>query len=273
MPLAVGGDTATPRNLSLRLSMMTQHVACGDFVLDVGCGRGEYLRGLLAHTPNALGIDTAARKLEDCWTQHPELRDLALQRSAHDMLFASNQFDVVIVNEVLEHVPDQDGALREIWRVLKPGGKFLLFCPNRFYPFETHGLLIRGTLRMWLPFLHYLPSSLCKLLSIEAVARNYWPKEAANLLRRHGFRIQQVGFLPQTFENISGSQPTLITAVLPLLRRWVSAAAKLPFVQAFVSVSILLIATKNLPTPNGSGRSLKTCRPDRSDEARRPEDH
>ena len=247
MELAVGGDTATPHNRFLRLSIMSQHIAHGDFVLDVGCGRGEYLRGLLACTPNAIGIDTAERKLEDCWSQHPELRNRALQVSADNMPFPSDQFDVVIVNEVLEHVPDQDGALREIWRVLKPGGKFLLFCPNRLYPFETHGLLIRGTLKKWLPFLHYLPSALCKLLAVEAVARNYWPKQALALVEARGFRVQQLSFVPQTYENISRSQPVLIKALRPVLRRGVSAAAKLPLVRAFVSVSTLLIATKGMP--------------------------
>ena len=250
--LAVGGDTATPHNRSLRLSMMAAHISYGDFVLDVGCGRGEYLRGLLARTPNALGIDTAAAKLEDCWAQHPELRNRALQVSADNMPFPAHQFDVVIVNEVLEHVPDQDGALREIWRVLKPGGKFLLFCPNRLYPFETHGLLIRGTLRKWVPFCHYLPASLRKSLAIEAVARNYWPRQALGLLEARGFRVQQLRFVPQTFENISGSQPRLIQAVRPLLRRGVSAAAKVPLVRALVSVSTLLIATKGAPKENGA---------------------
>src|SRR5271166_1446485 len=108
MPLAVGGDTATPHNRFLRLSIMAQHVSYGDFVLDVGCGRGEYLRGLLARTPNAIGIDTAERKLEDCWKQHPELRNRALQVSADNMPFPSDHFDVVIVNEVLEHVHNND---------------------------------------------------------------------------------------------------------------------------------------------------------------------
>src|SRR5271165_5854782 len=115
MPLAVGGDTATPRNRSLRLAIMVQHIARGNFVLDVGCGRGEYLLGLLQYTPNALGIDTAEKKLEDCWPQHPELRSRALQASAEAMPFPSGHFNVVIVNEVLEHIPNQDGALREIW--------------------------------------------------------------------------------------------------------------------------------------------------------------
>jgi ubiquinone/menaquinone biosynthesis C-methylase UbiE len=245
MPLAVGGDTATPHNRSLRLSLMAQHIAHGDFVLDVGCGRGEYLLGLLERTPNAFGIDTSPKKLEDCWRQHAELRSRALNVSADAIPFPSGHFDVVIVNEVLEHIPDQDGALREIWRVLKPRGKFLLFCPNRLYPFETHGLLIRGTLRKWLPFLHYLPATFCKPMAIEAVARNYWPKQAVRLLEAHGFRIQQLNFVPQTFENISHSQPALIRAGRPLFRRSVSAAAKLPLIRVFVSVSTFLVTTKD----------------------------
>jgi SAM-dependent methyltransferase len=144
MPLAVGGDTATPRNLRLRFELMKQYIASPDFVLDVGCGRAEYLRLVISHAPNALGIETAADKLADCFALHPELNAKVLAVSAESMPFPTGHFDVVIVNEVLEHIPDQDAALREIYRVLKPGGKFLLFCPNRLFPFETHGFRIRG---------------------------------------------------------------------------------------------------------------------------------
>jgi len=72
-----------------------------------------------------------------------------------------------------------------------------------------------------------------------------------NLLEARGFRVQQLSFVPQTFENISRSQPALIATVRPLLRRGVSAAAKLPVLRAFVSVSTLLIATKGTPKGNG----------------------
>ena len=242
MPLAVGGDTATPKNLSLRLDLMQQYIAAGDFVLDVGCGRAEYLRALLTHHPNAFGIETATDKLEDCLRAHPELSDRVLHVSAEAMPFPDAHFDVVIVNEVLEHVPDQNAALHEIHRVLKPGGKFLLFCPNRLYPFETHGWMVRGALRAWIPALHYLPASVCRFFKIEAVARNYWPREAARLLQQHGFQVWRRMFVQQTFENISGVQPRIVRALRPVLRYTVHALGKIPILRAFVSVSSFFVS-------------------------------
>lgn len=245
MPLAVGGDTATPKNLRLRFELMKQHIAPGDFVIDVGCGRAEYLRLLLTHTPNAFGIETAARKLADCFALHPELQDRVLAESAESMPFPSEHFDVVIVNEVLEHIADEDAALREIHRVLKPGGKFLLFCPNRLFPFETHGFRIRGAMRRWIPAVHYLPAWAIRGLGITPVARNYWPSEVSRLLRRYGFRIERQTFVPQTFENISRSQPAAIRVLAPALQGAMQMFSEVPGVRAFTSVSSFVIAVRS----------------------------
>jgi ubiquinone/menaquinone biosynthesis C-methylase UbiE len=247
MLLAVGGDTATAKNLTLRLGLMRQHIAAGNFVLDVGCGRADYLQILLSDSPNIFGIETAKDKLDDCFRAHPELRDKVLHGSAESMPFPTAHFDVVIVNEVLEHIPDQDAALREIHRVLKPGGKFLLFCPNRLFPFETHGLMICGAMRMWIPAVHYLPGSLCRVLQIQPVARNYWPKEASKLLRQYGFHVQQRAFVQQTFENISGAQPWLVKSARPGLRLAVRLLGKIPVLRAFVSVSSFFVASVDAP--------------------------
>jgi ubiquinone/menaquinone biosynthesis C-methylase UbiE len=247
MPLAVGGDTATPQNLSMRLGLMKQRIAPGDFVLDVGCGRADYLRELLAHSPNIVGIETATDKLEGCFRVHPELRDRVLHVSVESMPFPAGHFDVVIVNEVLEHIQDQDAALREIHRVLRPRGKLLLFCPNRLFPFETHGLMVRGVMRMWVPALHYLPRSVCRVFKIELLARNYWPREVSKLLQQHGLQVQEQAFVQQTFENISGAQPWLVKAARPILLPAVRMLGRIPVLQAFVSASSFFLATAEAP--------------------------
>jgi SAM-dependent methyltransferase len=242
MQLAVGGDTATPINLSCRSAIMREHVAPDNYVLDVGCGRGEYVRNLLTLTANTYGIETSAEKLQDCLRLHPELSDRLFAVSVEKMPFPHGCFDVVIVNEALEHISDQAAALAEIRRVLKRDGKLLLFCPNRLFPFETHGFLIRGRLRKWIPWLNYLPIGLLGRVGIEQVARNYWPREVKALLERHGFRVEQRAFVQQTFENISGVQPHAVKSLRPLLRHGFRFLGKIPGMRAFVSVSSFLVA-------------------------------
>jgi SAM-dependent methyltransferase len=62
---------------------------------------------------------------------------------------------------VLEHVQDDRQAVREIVRTLKPGGRLVLFVPNRGYPFETHGIYWRGRYKFGnIPLVNYLPRSL-----------------------------------------------------------------------------------------------------------------
>jgi SAM-dependent methyltransferase len=82
----------------------------------------------------------------------------ALVAAAEHLPYASNVFDVVISNEVLEHVRDDRAAAREMVRVTKPHGTIIVFCPNRWYPFETHGHYWRGVYHFGnTPLINYLP--------------------------------------------------------------------------------------------------------------------
>lgn len=242
MQLTVGGDTATPINLARRIAIIKEHVGRQDYVLDVGCGRGEYVQDLLNFTSNAFGIETSAEKLHDCVHLHPELRDRVFAIGAEKMPFPNSHFDVVVVNEVLEHISDQDSALGEIRRILKNNGKLLLFCPNRLFPFETHGFLVRGKLRKWIPILNYLPVRLLRIVGVEQVARNYWPREVVALLEQHGFKVEQRAFVQQTFENISGAQPRTVQRLRPMLRHSFRCLGRIPVMRAFISVSSFMVA-------------------------------
>src|SRR5690606_16049397 len=61
-----------------------------------------------------------------------------------EMTFSNGVFDVVTAIEVMEHVSDVDATVSEVHRVLRPGGHFYLTTPNRWFPFETHGPIVRG---------------------------------------------------------------------------------------------------------------------------------
>jgi SAM-dependent methyltransferase len=62
---------------------------------------------------------------------------------------------------VIEHVQDDRAAISEMIRLLKPGGRAVIFCPNRGYPFETHGIYWKGKYYFGNKlFVNYLPRSL-----------------------------------------------------------------------------------------------------------------
>ncbi len=103
----------------------------GDFILDIGCGAGvdSIFAGLMAGPSSKItGIDLVPEMLERA-KENARLSALNinfLQGMAEDLLFDNNIFDVVISNEMFNLVVDKIKALSEVYRVLKPGGRFML---------------------------------------------------------------------------------------------------------------------------------------------------
>ena len=101
-------------------------------VLDCGCGGGANLARLLKKCPDGVvkGIDYSpvsvekARKVNQQAIQ--ESRCTVLQGSVADMIFASSWFDAVTAFETVYFWPDLPACFREVYRVLKPGGTFLI---------------------------------------------------------------------------------------------------------------------------------------------------
>lgn len=142
-----------------RLEMVRRYVPLeGARVLDIGCGLGAYVRRFLDFTPDAYGIDIdAPRVIEGA---EAGLKGLGIALSEH-LPFADKVFDGVLLNEVIEHVQNDRDTLREALRVTKPGGRVVVFAPNRFYPFETHGVYL-GEKYVFgnIPLVNYLPDPL-----------------------------------------------------------------------------------------------------------------
>ncbi len=152
--------------LERRLQLLRRYVPLeGKRVLDMGCGVGTFVNRLRDFSPYVYGVDIDAGRVAK-GAQH--LPNLALSVGEH-LPFRGHSFDVILLHEVIEHVTDDVETLREAARVLAPGGHIVIFCPNRLYPFETHGVYL-GKRYIFgnIPLVNYLPDVLRNRLAPHA---------------------------------------------------------------------------------------------------------
>jgi len=109
-------------------------------ILEDGCGVGSYLIRLAKEATLAAGLEV---EWERCREAH-QLGGEVLCSVGEFLPYPSDSFDLVLSHEVLEHVQNDRQSAKEIIRVLNPGGRLVLFVPNRGYPFETHGIYWKG---------------------------------------------------------------------------------------------------------------------------------
>jgi SAM-dependent methyltransferase len=108
------------------LPLAAQHLAGASSVLDLGSGEGQVARLATATgASRVIGVDPS-------WAQLALARDRAggpsyARAAASALPFARGSFDAVVACLVFEHIDDADGALAEVGRVLRPGGRFLFF--------------------------------------------------------------------------------------------------------------------------------------------------
>ncbi|MBL8116581.1 MAG: class I SAM-dependent methyltransferase [Anaerolineae bacterium] len=121
---------------------------------------------------DGVGVGTYASQIRKRYTSDVEAFDIEFERAqearletphtvvaaAEALPYPANRFDTILSHEVLEHVEDDRKAVQEMVRVLKPGGRVVIFAPNRWYPFETHGHYWKGEYHFGnTPLINYLP--------------------------------------------------------------------------------------------------------------------
>ncbi|HEX5392082.1 MAG TPA: class I SAM-dependent methyltransferase [Rhodocyclaceae bacterium] len=136
-------------------------------VLDFGCGRGQLVGQLRRHGWRAFGIEVGEEfvaagnaLLSDLYAdEHPILSMVGADGNAK---FPAGFFDIVIADQVFEHVSDLDKVAADIARLLKPGGVLLGMFPARFRLVEPHYRL---------PLVHWLPKGRLQDILVRALVR------------------------------------------------------------------------------------------------------
>ncbi len=212
-----------------RLSLLRQWAPLdGAKVLVDGCGIGMYVRALHESGATVWGLDVehdhalaAAGNAPDCGI---------CQAAGEHLPYPDGLFDLVLSHEVIEHVADDRAYAAEMIRVLRSpthpahsslptprsplptrhslGGRAIIFCPNRLYPFETHGHYWRGQYHFGnTPVINWLPDPLRNRLAPHV--RAYTKAGLETLFEGLPARIVHHSAIYPGYDNIAYRSATL----------------------------------------------------------------
>lgn len=134
------------------IELLDAQVRTGERWLDLGCGRrlfpawmagrddAEY--ALINRADEVVGIDPDPQALHD--NPLPIIKHLGTAQSVPE---ADASFDLITANMVFEHLDDPAVVLREVSRLLRPGGRLVMHTPNRWYPVTLAATFVPGRLR------------------------------------------------------------------------------------------------------------------------------
>lgn len=170
----------------LRSRRIRPYVRNGSSLLDVGCGKGELLSNLADLLQQGVGIDQRI--------VHHTSGNIRLQSYTIDatLPFPEGSFDAVTLLAVLEHLEKPEAVLREVWRILRPGGRALITVPTVYAK----------------PVLEFLGFRL-GLVSREGVAdhkRYYTKAMLAGNLEQAGFAIERITYFELGFNLFAAAQ-------------------------------------------------------------------
>lgn len=166
------GRERKAHNILQCLDLLTE-LDLGSLVcVDIGCGSGGISYHLAPRFREVRGIDPESW---DRWREFTERRpNLSFsEESIESLSIATESVDVVICNQVYEHVPSPQTLITQISRILKPGGICYFAGPNLLYPIEPH---------VHWPFVHWMPRRLAVAILgiiapdkvLDAHSTTYW---------------------------------------------------------------------------------------------------
>ena len=126
----------------------------GEKILDLGCGNARDIAYIAEQGSQVVGIDISEGMIAEARFDLEKLgyNNITLEvGDATQLSYKDSEFDKVLCSEVLEHIPDTDKALSEIYRVLKPNGVLVLSTPNKksWYGFDRYIIWQRILRKHW----------------------------------------------------------------------------------------------------------------------------
>ncbi len=105
----------------------------GARVADLGCGSGVFTDLLHRHGCRSIGLDLSPKLIALGRQKYPEVE--FLEGDVEHLPFSDGSLDGVLLSGIVHHLPDPSRCAAEVFRALRPGGRFVAFDPNRMNPF------------------------------------------------------------------------------------------------------------------------------------------
>jgi 2-polyprenyl-3-methyl-5-hydroxy-6-metoxy-1,4-benzoquinol methylase len=147
----------------------TKPITASTTVFEVGCAEGGVLLPFLDRGCKCLGVDLAPERIAMAKTflekEVASGQAEILCQNIYDESFLNryrNAFDIIILKDVIEHVPEQQNFITYLRNFLKPGGQIFFGFPPWYMPFGGHQQLCRTKWASVLPYYHILPRFIYK---------------------------------------------------------------------------------------------------------------
>jgi ubiquinone/menaquinone biosynthesis C-methylase UbiE len=195
-------------------------------VVDLGCGSGTFTHLLQRSGYDCVGLDISGKLIEAGRRKHPGIA--FLQGDIEHLPFADASFDGVLLSGVVHHFPDPSRCAAEVFRILRPQGRFVAFDPNRMNPF------------MWL---YRDPASpFYSSLGVTANERPVLARQVAAVFERAGFDVSSHYLSGLAYRYVASSRARFVLPIynfvdatvfgLPIMERFrafvLTAGAKRP---------------------------------------------
>ncbi len=221
-------------------------------VLEIGCAEAGNLKPFVDMGCKATGIDISCNRIElakTFYADHPNSKNLNLVCEDIYRVNPDTKYDVIIMRDVIEHIPNQEIFLGFVKGFLKTDGKFFLAFPPWQNPFGGHQQICRSKLLSVLPWFHLLPRSFYRFVlklfgeSQETITALFEIKDTGisierfeKIIKKENYKIDKrvFWFINPNYQTKFGLKP----------RKLASMISSVPWVRDFFTTAMYYVVSK-----------------------------